>query len=91
MPSAKFAFPANFGAVKANTAFTIQLAVKNLITGNFVNAKANYFAAPQQLQNGQIVGHSHVVIELMDSLTQTTATSPKVFAFFKVCRSPLLV
>jgi len=84
MPSAKFSFPANGGTVEPNQAFTMKLNVKNLITGNFVNAQKNYFAAPQQVQNGQIVGHSHVVIELMDSLAQTTATNPKQFAFFKV-------
>ena len=60
------------------------MAIKNLVTGNFVNAQENYFAAPQQLQNGVIVGHSHVVAELLTSLDQTTATNPRQFAFFKV-------
>lgn len=84
MPSSKFVFPTNFGAVKSNTAFTIQMAISNLETGNFVNAQANYFAAPQILNNnGQIIGHSHVVIEKLDSFGQTTPTNPKVFAFFK--------
>lgn len=84
MPSAKFTFPANGGSVAANTAFTISMAIQNLETGNFVNAEENYFAAPQQLNSaGQIVGHSHVVVELLDSLTQTTPTNPNVFAFFK--------
>lgn len=60
------------------------MAIKNLETGNFVNAQANYFAAPQQL-NGQgvIKGHSHVVVEKIDSLTSTQVTNPKQFAFFK--------
>lgn len=60
------------------------MAIKNLETGNFVNAQQNYFSAPQQL-NGQgvIKGHSHVVIEQLESLDQTTPTDPNVFAFFK--------
>jgi hypothetical protein len=84
MPSSKFVFPKNFGTVKANTPFTIQMAIKNLVTGNFVNAQANYFSAPQQLNGqGQIIGHSHVVVEVLNSLDQTTPTDPKKFAFFK--------
>jgi len=84
MPSAKFTFPPNGGSVAANTAFTISMAVANFQTGNFVNAEENYFAAPQQLNSGgQIIGHSHVVVESLSALDQTTPTNPKVFAFFK--------
>ena len=84
MPSAKFAFPANFGTIKANTAFTIKMNIQNLETGFFVNAQESYFAAPQQLNaRGQIKGHSHVVIEQLESLQQTTPTDPTKFAFFK--------
>ena len=84
MPSSKFVFPPNGGTVAANTLFTIKLAIKNLETGNFANTDKNYFSAPQQL-NGQgiIRGHSHVVIEKLDSLAQTTPSDPTVFAFFK--------
>jgi len=49
-----------------------------MITGNFVNADSNYFAAPQQLQNGQILGHSHVVIQDANALN-----NPAKFVFFK--------
>ncbi|PPQ83413.1 hypothetical protein CVT26_004367 [Gymnopilus dilepis] len=84
MPSAKFAFPQNFGTVKANQSFTIQMNIQNLETGHFVNAQENYFSAPQQLNaQGQIQGHSHVVIEQLNSLTDTTPTDHKKFAFFK--------
>lgn len=83
MPSSKFTFPKNFGTVAANKAFTITMAVQNLDTGHFVNAQTNYFAAPQQLNSqGKIVGHSHVVIERLSSLTQTTPGDPTNFAFF---------
>jgi len=84
MPSAKFVNPANGGTVPANTAFTITMAVSNLETGNFVNAETNYFSAPQQLNaQGQIIGHSHVVVETLTSTAQTTPTDPTKFAFFK--------
>ncbi|KAG6837223.1 hypothetical protein H0H93_013091 [Arthromyces matolae] len=84
MPSAKFTFPKNGGTVSANSEFTISMAINNLETGNFVNAQENYFAAPQQLNaQGLIVGHSHVVVEAIDSIDTTTPTDPRKFAFFK--------
>ncbi|SJL05376.1 uncharacterized protein ARMOST_08743 [Armillaria ostoyae] len=84
MPSAKFQVPANGDTLQQNTAFTVTMAIQNMQTGTFVNAETNYFSAPQQLNGqGQIIGHTHVVIEELDSLTQTTPTNPKNFAFFK--------
>ncbi|KAF8665168.1 hypothetical protein AX16_000632 [Volvariella volvacea WC 439] len=84
MPSSKFVFPPNGAVIEPDTPFTIEMAIRNLETGNFVNAQQNYFAAPQQLNDqGIIRGHSHVVIELMSSLDQTEPTDPNVFAFFK--------
>ncbi|KAM6493145.1 hypothetical protein JOM56_011279 [Amanita muscaria] len=84
MPSAKFVFPTNLVTIKANTAFTVKLAMQNMETGNFVNAQQNYFSAPQQVNNqGQIKGHSHVVIEQLTAIDQTTPTDPRKFAFFK--------
>ncbi|KNZ78191.1 hypothetical protein J132_01716 [Termitomyces sp. J132] len=88
MPSAKFTFPKNGGTVTANQQFTITMAINNLVTGHFVNADENYFAAPQQLNaQGQIIGHSHVVVEALSSIDQSTPTDPTKFAFFKVCPS----
>ncbi|KAG6877274.1 hypothetical protein C0993_008921 [Termitomyces sp. T159_Od127] len=84
MPSAKFTNPKNFATLKANTAFQIEMNIRGMETGFFVNADENYFAAPQQLNaQGQIQGHSHVVIEQLSSLEQATPTDPKKFAFFK--------
>ncbi|KAJ3869388.1 hypothetical protein EV359DRAFT_30243, partial [Lentinula novae-zelandiae] len=84
MPSAKFEFPTNMGNVTGNTEFTIKLNMNNLDTGNFVNANENYFAAPQQLNSdGQIIGHTHVVIEAINGLADTTPSDPQKFAFFK--------
>jgi len=84
MPSCAFQNPKNGDTIPQNTAFTVQMAVANFETGNFVNAQENYFAAPQQLNpGGQIIGHSHVVIEKLPSLDTTVPLDPKVFAFFK--------
>jgi hypothetical protein len=85
MPSAKFVFPANGDtSIVEGTEFTIKMAVKNFQTGAFVNANQNYFAAPQQLnKQGQIIGHSHVVVEALSALDQKTPNDPKKFAFFK--------
>ncbi|KAF9242356.1 hypothetical protein BU15DRAFT_22165, partial [Melanogaster broomeanus] len=84
MPSAKFTNPKNLDTIPANQQFTVSLAIQGMETGNFVNAQENYFSAPQQLnRQGQIRGHSHVVIEELSSLTQTTPTDPTKFAFFK--------
>lgn len=89
MPSSKFSFPKNFGTVKANTPFTIAMQIKNMQTGFFVNAQENYFDAPQFLNaQGQIQGHSHVVVEQLSSIDQTTVSDPKKFAFFKGLNAP---
>ena len=84
MPSSKFTFPKNLGTLKANQTFTIEMAIRNMQTGFFVNADDNYFAAPQQVNaQGQIQGHSHIVIERLTALDQTIPTNPKNFVFFK--------
>ena len=84
MPSSKFVFPPNLGTVKANTQFTIKMAINNLEAGNFVNAEQNYYAAPQQINaQGNVVGHTHFVIQAIDSLQSTKTLDPQTFAFFK--------
>ncbi|KAI0779861.1 hypothetical protein C8Q74DRAFT_1217252 [Fomes fomentarius] len=84
MPSSKFVNPKNGATIPANTDFTIQMAIKNLETGNFVNAQENFFAAPQVVNDqGNIRGHSHVVVEKLPSLDTAVPTDPNTFAFFK--------
>ncbi|KIY63800.1 hypothetical protein CYLTODRAFT_413777 [Cylindrobasidium torrendii FP15055 ss-10] len=84
MPRSKFTSPKNLATVKANTKFTVTMAITNMQTGVFVNAAANYFAAPQQLTaDGAIIGHSHFVIEKIDSIDSVALTDPTKFAFFK--------
>ncbi|KAG1777394.1 hypothetical protein EV702DRAFT_970029 [Suillus placidus] len=84
MPSAKFVSPNNLAVLPANTTFQVTLAMKGLQTGYFVNPDTNYFSAPQQIDptSGQIQGHAHIVIEALQSLTQTTPTDPNKFAYF---------
>ncbi|KAJ7102443.1 hypothetical protein B0H15DRAFT_814644 [Mycena belliarum] len=84
MPSAKFSNPKNGGKVTPNTAFDITLNMANLHTGVFTNAQKTYYAAPQTLDaQGLIIGHTHLVIETLTALDQTTPTDPTKFFFFK--------
>jgi len=84
MPSSKFTNPKNGQTLPANTPFTITMAINHLQAGNFVNAQSNYYSAPQQVNGGgDIIGHTHVVVEALTALDQTTPTDPTIFAFFK--------
>ncbi|KAF7306474.1 hypothetical protein MIND_00438700 [Mycena indigotica] len=84
MPSAKFLFPLNGATIPANKAFNAQLNVRNFQTGTFTNAQKTYFAAPQRLNaQGQIIGHTHMVIETLTDLKQNTPLDPTKFFFFK--------
>lgn len=84
IPSAKFVTPANLAVIPSNVTFQVILAVRNLAAGYFVNPDTNFLAAPQQLDpsTGLIQGHTHIVIEALQSLNQTTPTDPTKFAFF---------
>jgi hypothetical protein len=83
MPSSKFKFPKNMDTIAANKQFTIQMNIQGMQTGFFVNAQTNYFSAPQQLNpKGQIIGHSHVVVEKIPAIDSTEPTDPTKFAFF---------
>ncbi|KAI0655981.1 hypothetical protein C8Q70DRAFT_922447 [Cubamyces menziesii] len=84
MPSAKFVQPQNLDTVPANLNFTVKLEIAHLETGHFVNAATNYFAAPQVVNaQGDIQGHSHIVIEELTDLKQASPTDPTKFAYFK--------
>ncbi|KAI0657911.1 hypothetical protein C8Q70DRAFT_1055291 [Cubamyces menziesii] len=84
MPSSKFQFPTNNAKIPANQNFTIKMAIQHLETGHFTNANENYFAAPQVVNaQGDIQGHSHVVVEQIDAVDTTKVTDPTKFVFFK--------
>jgi len=89
IPAAKFQFPTNMGTIPANEDFTIQLKTSGFETGSFTNANTNYYSAPQQLNDqGQIIGHCHVVVSPLNSLTSTDLGTPLGFTFFKGIDDP---
>lgn len=68
----------------ADTDFNITVQMSNLVAGSFTNADATYYAAPQALQGGLVVGHTHVTVQDMgNSLNPTKALDATQFAFFK--------
>ncbi|KAH7106487.1 hypothetical protein BKA62DRAFT_687299 [Auriculariales sp. MPI-PUGE-AT-0066] len=90
MPHAKFVFPFNTAVLPARTTFTLRLAVRNLATGFFANPDVSFHAAPQELDpgSGLVRGHSHVVVQRIESMASTTPIHPKEFVFFKGLNSP---
>lgn len=89
MPSAKIISPQNLATVKAGETITFQIKVRNMQTGNFVNAQQNYFAAPQQTNSdGVLIAHSHITVNQISSFTDTEAQDPQSFAFFKGLNEP---
>ena len=89
MPSAKFIFPPNFAAVTKATTFTVQLAISHLQTGWFTNAQNTFMSAPVEVNAfGDVIGHSHIVIEKLSGFSQTTPTDPKGYVFFKALNDP---
>jgi hypothetical protein len=70
--------------IESDTTFNITVQTSNLVAGSFTNADATYYAAPQFLENGNVVGHTHVTVQDMGkSLNPTSALDPTQFAFFK--------
>ncbi|EJD49675.1 hypothetical protein AURDEDRAFT_100624 [Auricularia subglabra TFB-10046 SS5] len=89
MPHAKFVFPFNTAVIPANTTFTVRLAIRNLKTGSFSNPDTNFHSAPQELtQDGEVVGHSHYVIQRIPSMESTTPLDPQDFVHFKGLNFP---
>ena len=46
--------------IESDTTFNITVQTSNLVAGSFTNADATYYAAPQFLSGGKVVGHTHV-------------------------------
>jgi hypothetical protein len=85
MVSSIITFPlAGSATIESDTTFNITVQMANLVAGSFTNADATYYAAPQALSGGKVVGHTHVTVQdLGKSLNPTTALDPTQFAFFK--------
>ena len=70
--------------IDADTTFNVSVQMSGIDPGTFTNPDATYYAAPQQLNNGLIVGHTHITVQTLgNSLTPTTPPDPTVFVFFK--------
>lgn len=70
--------------LKEGTTFNVVLQTSGLEAGSFTNPDVTYYAAPQELKNGRIIGHTHVTIQsLGSSITPNKAPNPATFAFFK--------
>jgi hypothetical protein len=85
MVSSIIIFPPTGGqAIASDTTFNITVQTANIAAGSFTNADATYYAAPQFLSGGIIVGHTHVTVQdLGSSLNPTGALDATQFAFFK--------
>ncbi|KAJ6492231.1 hypothetical protein C8R45DRAFT_1073525 [Mycena sanguinolenta] len=84
MPSSKFQSPANLDTIAASQTFNITLKTVGIELGTFTNAQKTYFSNPQTLNaKGQIIGHTHIVVEAIDSLTTTKVSNSQDFVFFK--------
>jgi len=84
IPSSKFKYPKNGSLLSANTTFTVELVVRNFDTGHFSNSATNWLAAPQSVNDsGELMGHSHIVIEPVSSYLSEDPMDPLQFIFFK--------
>jgi hypothetical protein len=85
MVSSIITFPlAGSATIESDTTFNITVQMSNIVAGFFTNADATYYAAPQALSGGLVVGHTHVTVQdLGASLNPTTALDATQFAFFK--------
>ena len=92
MPSSKFLSPQNGAVVPADTNFTVQLAVRNLVTGHFVNPNTSFLAAPQQVDvaTGNAIGHSHITVNTVspEAANSTVPPDPTEFVYFKALNAP---
>lgn len=76
--------PQDGQSIEAGKDFNITVQVANLAAGSFTNAVATYYAAPQSLKGGVIVGHTHVTVQdLGGSLNPKQPLDATQFAFFK--------
>jgi transcription initiation factor TFIID subunit 15 len=76
--------PGPGSTIPANQDFTVNVQIANLVAGSFTNPDSTYYAAPQALQGGNVVGHTHITIQsLGNNIATTTPPDASKFAFFK--------
>jgi len=84
MISAVFTNPRSGENPKVGDDITFSVKINNLEAGTFTNPNNTYYAAPQSLQSGQGIGHTHVSVQDLNN-QQNPANPPnaQTFAFFK--------
>jgi hypothetical protein len=83
MISTIITFPEPGQTIAADTDFKFTLQVSNLVAGSFTNPDLTYYAAPQALEGGNIVGHTHVTVQSLGDINTQTPPDAQTFAFFK--------
>ena len=90
MISTVLTFPTgNNDGIGANEQFVIRVKTDNLAAGVFTNPATTYYSAPQDLQGGIIIGHTHVTVQDCGGSLPTSPMDPGTFAFFKGINTPI--
>ena len=89
MISTVITYPEFGGEVVANTTFNVSIQTSHLRAGFLANPTANYYTAPQELdENGDVIGHCHVTIQQIDDIKSAKPPSPSKVAFFLGVNDP---
>lgn len=84
IPQQRVLNPKNGDVVPEGQDINFQIAVANIQTGSFTNAQLTYYSAPAQVNaQGVLIGHSHITVQAIASLDDTTLSDNSKFAFFK--------
>src|SRR5689334_17826136 len=84
MVSAVFQSPKNAQNFASGEAINFAVQIDNLEAGTFTNPDNTYYPAPQALQGGQIVGHTHITVQDMNgNANPAQPLDAETFAFFK--------
>jgi transcription initiation factor TFIID subunit 15 len=83
MVSATFLSPQDGDVVKPLEKMIFSVKINNLQAGTFTNPDNTYYAAPQSLQGGKVVGHTHITVQDIGEIKNKNVPDAETFAFFK--------
>jgi transcription initiation factor TFIID subunit 15 len=84
MISAVFISPKNGDEILPLKEIDFSVKIANLQAGTFTNPDVTYYAAPQSLNGGKVVGHTHVTVQdLGGNENPGNPPDAETFAFFK--------
>ncbi|KAJ3088428.1 hypothetical protein HK102_008770 [Quaeritorhiza haematococci] len=84
MVSSVITEPKNGASIPAAAPFQITVRVNNMNLGAFDNPQTAYYRTPQTLdKTGRIIGHTHVVMQLMPNENPDQPLDARNFAFFR--------